>query len=281
MSVDVEAYLRRIGFHGPRQATLEVLHALCSAHVRTIPFENLDVLLQRPMSLQLAALEDKLVHRRRGGYCFEHHTLLHAVLTAMGFDARVLAARARVGASRDVTPPPTHACIAVELENATWLVDVGVGRASATAAIRVALGEEQATPHEPRRITRFGDDYMHQSKLGDRWEDIAQFSMRPMPVIDRQVAHWYTSTHPGSAFRHTLMVARSTPEGRITLRDRRLTTRHGSGLTQSRIEDATTLQSVLRASFGLMLGTVEVNALEQRLQAFERADDRLQHGGAH
>ncbi|MGH1342695.1 MAG: arylamine N-acetyltransferase family protein [Nannocystales bacterium] len=254
MSVGVDAYLERIGYRGSRDPNLAVLHNLCEAHVRAIPFENLDVLLQRPMPLELVALEDKLVRRRRGGYCFEHHTLLCAVLQTLGYDARILAARARIGASRDEMAAPTHAFVGVDLDGETWLADVGIGRASSSAALRFTLDEEQPTPHEPRRITRFGDDYMHEAKLGDRWEDVAQFSMRPMPRIDREVAHWYTSTHPDSTFRRSLMAARAASDGgRVTLRNGRLQVRRGADVAESQVDDGPGLQAVLLEHFDIEL----------------------------
>ena len=268
--MNVDAYLERIGYEGERVPSVPVLHALCEAHVCTVPFENLDVLLQRPMSIAADAVEDKLVRRRRGGYCFEHHTLLHGVLERLGFEARILAARARVGLGREEPAAPTHAFIGVQLEGETWLVDVGVGRASSTAALRFVLGEVQNTPHEPRRITRFGNDYMHEIEIGGRWEDVAQFSMRSMPRLDREVGHWYTSTHPDSTFRRTLMVARALPGGgRVALRDRRLRIRDGDQLTDAWVEDASALRRVLREHFGLAVDEAEVAALDRFLATLD------------
>jgi N-hydroxyarylamine O-acetyltransferase len=69
--IDLDAYFARIGFDGPRAPTLATLNAIVHAHVKAIPFENLDVLLGLPIDLAPAALEQKLIHGRRGGYCFE------------------------------------------------------------------------------------------------------------------------------------------------------------------------------------------------------------------
>ena len=83
--VDLPSYFRRIGYTGPRTATLEVLNGIMAAHVQSIPFENLDVLLGRPISLAPEDIARKLIAERRGGYCFEHNTLLLHVLEALGF----------------------------------------------------------------------------------------------------------------------------------------------------------------------------------------------------
>src|SRR5215467_3806047 len=79
--IDLDRYFARIGYHGPRDATLATLHGIANAHVQAIPFENLDVLLGRPIDLELAAIQRKLIDDRRGGYCFEQNSLLLAVLT--------------------------------------------------------------------------------------------------------------------------------------------------------------------------------------------------------
>jgi N-hydroxyarylamine O-acetyltransferase len=152
--MDLEAYLARIGYTGSRAPTLDTLHALTAAHAQSIPFENLDVLLGLGIELEPERAFDKLVRRRRGGYCFEQNTLFLRVLQTLGFEARALSARVRIDRPRGETPPRTHVFLRVEVGGRTWLTDVGVGGLSLTAAIRLDTGAEQATPHEPRRIVR-------------------------------------------------------------------------------------------------------------------------------
>src|SRR5450432_655081 len=223
---DIDAYFARIDCCGPREPTLPVLHAITSAHVQSIPFENLDVLLGRPIDLEIAALFRKLVCDRRGGYCFEQNGLLLHVLRALGFDASPLSARVRLHRPRDYVPPRTHMFIRVELEGESWLTDVGVGGASLTAAIRLRSDAEQSTPHEPRRIVREGVRLFHQVRFGTEWQDICEFTLEEMPAIDRELANWFTSAHPQSHFKDRLMVARALPDGgRLTLLNRELSTR--------------------------------------------------------
>ncbi|MGH3929258.1 MAG: arylamine N-acetyltransferase family protein, partial [Pseudonocardiaceae bacterium] len=83
-SVDVDAYLQRIG-HPRVPPSAGALRSLHEAHVRAIPFENVDVVLGTHRGLELDVISDKLVHRRRGGYCFEHALLIAAVLERLGF----------------------------------------------------------------------------------------------------------------------------------------------------------------------------------------------------
>src|SRR5262249_21152493 len=94
MTLDLTAYFDRIGFGGPAEPTLDVLQALVTAHTRTIPFENLDPVLGVPVDdLGPQALIDKLVHRRRGGYCYEQNGLFGYVLAEIGFRVRRLGGR--------------------------------------------------------------------------------------------------------------------------------------------------------------------------------------------
>ncbi len=260
---DLDAYFARLGLDGPRPPTLATLSAIVLAHIRAIPFENLDVLLGRGIDLDPAAVEHKLVHARRGGYCFEHNSHLLHVLGALGFAVTPLSARVRVNRARDYTPPRTHVFVRVDLDGTPWLADVGVGGLSPTAPLRLDTEAEQATPHEPRRLVRDGawdglamrgpDARMfHQVKLGDAWVDVCELTMEPMPPIDREVGNWFTSTHPRSHFRDRLMAARATGAGRITVLNRELTIRDRDGRAETRtIADPDELLAVLDDHFGL------------------------------
>ena len=264
--IDLDAYLHRIGHRGDRSPTLPVLAALQLAHVQTIPFENLDVLLGRGISLAPADIEQKLVHGRRGGYCFEQNTLFLHVLQALGYAASPLSARVRVGRPREFTPPRTHVFVLVVLDGERWLCDVGVGALSPTAPLRLDSELEQSTPHEPRRLIRHGAwasgdrrdpsaRVFHQVKLGSEWQDVCEFTLEVMPEIDREVANWFTSAHPLSHFKNRLMAARAVPGGRVTILNREFTRREsasGQGVTRV-LRDQDELLAVLASEFGIEL----------------------------
>jgi N-hydroxyarylamine O-acetyltransferase len=253
MNLDLDAYFHRIGYQGERAPTLAVLHELAACHAQAIPFENLDVLLGRRISLEPAALERKLVRERRGGYCFEQNGLLLAVLQALGYEARPLSARVRYQRPRDYLPPRTHLFVRVELEGQSWLVDVGVGAMSLTCALRLGTEAEQPTPHEPRRIVREGALLFHQVRFGEAWHDVSEFTLEEMPPIDRELANWFTSTHPDSHFKSRLLVARASPGGRRkTLLNRELTVREADGRSVVRtLERPAELLEVLAGEFDL------------------------------
>ncbi len=260
--LDVDAYFRRICLRRPSQATVESLHLIVAAHVQHIPFENLDVLLGRAISVQPADVEAKLVHAGRGGYCFEQNTLLLYVLRSLGYEASPISARVRLGRERDFTPARTHLFLRVEIDGETWLADVGVGALSCTAALRLQTGLLQPTPHESRRIVAQGQwqkelrspdaVLYHQAKLGEDWVDVCEFTLEPMPAIDREVANWYTSAHPDSHFRNRLIVARSNGTGRISLANRELKFRDSQGRAQTRqLSSSEEILGALRTHFDL------------------------------
>jgi N-hydroxyarylamine O-acetyltransferase len=261
--VDLAAYFERIRYGGPTQASVSTLQAITAAHVTAIPFENLDVLLGRPISLVPERITKKLVAERRGGYCFEQNTLLLHVLEALGFQVRALSARVRVLRPRDFVPPRTHVFLRIELDGASWLADVGVGGLSLTSVLRLEAEVSQSTPHEPRRIVREGDwsgferrapdaRLFHQAYFAGAWHDVYEFTLEEMPEIDRVVANWYTSAHPESHFRSRLVVARALPQGRATLTNRELTLRRLDGSADSQtLESPEQLLATLAQHFDL------------------------------
>jgi N-hydroxyarylamine O-acetyltransferase len=251
--IDLDAYFQRISYDGPTIPSLDTLNGILSAHVQTIPFENLDVLLGRPIELSPEGLQRKLVHGRRGGYCFEQNGLLLDVLQALGFDVVPLSGRVRYQRPRDYTPARTHLFLRVMIDDAPWVADVGVGALSLTYAIRFDVDGEQATAHEPRRIVSEHGRFFHQVRFGDEWHDVLEFTGEQMPPIDRELANWYTSTHPQSHFKARLIAARALPDGqRLTLLNREVSVRDRSGhAVTTAVATPDDLLTILSERFGL------------------------------
>ena len=252
-SLQLDTCFARLSYDGPREPTLPVLHALTAAHAQSIPFENLDVLLNRRIRLESDALFKKLVHDRRGGYCFEQNGLFLEVLGRLGFAVTPLSARVRLQRPRDFIPPRTHMFIRADIDGERWLSGVGVGALSLTCAIRLGTEDEQATPHEPRRIVRERSLLFHQARLGDAWHDVCEFTLEEMPAIDREVGNWFTSTHPLSHFRNRLIASRAASDGRhLTLLNDEFTVRQRDGTAVTRrVSSPEDLFAILAAEFGL------------------------------
>jgi len=176
--IDQDAWLARIGYSGPRAATLEALQGLVYAHATAIAYESIDVLLDRPPSLDPERLQAKMIQRRRGGYCFEQNMLFRAGLRSLGFDITSLQARVVRGLAIDAPRPALHMVLRVHLPEGPFLADVGFGNLAPTAPLVLFPMVEQDTPHERMRFTTMGDELVLQSWLGDRWEHIYRGSSR-------------------------------------------------------------------------------------------------------
>lgn len=251
-TVDLEAYRARIGYDGPLAATTAVLHALHFRHVCAIPFENLDVLLDRTLSLDFAALQAKLIHARRGGYCYEQNTFFAVVLRQLGFRVTPLIARVRWQIPPEVATPRSHMILRVDIDGSPWITDVGFGSIGLSAPLRLEPDVEQASPHEPRRLIRRGDYWVHQVRIGPEWHDAFQFTPDEVPPIDYEVANWYSNRHPRSHFQNNLIVTRVRPEGRTILFNREFTLRERDGRMEKReITSPDELFEVLARHFNL------------------------------
>ena len=246
----IDAYLGRIGVARPARADLDALAAIQWGHVTSIPFENLDILLGEPIRIDLPSVCAKLIDGRRGGYCFEHNTLLAAVLRELGYEVTTLAARVRWMAT--VPTPRTHMLLAVEAGGGRWLVDAGFGGTCPTAPIALAAGTEAQLHHDRYRLVEDGAGLMLQLWMPDAWTDLYWFTLEPQFPIDYEVANHFTSTHPSSHFTKAPTVARTTDAGRITLRGNELARRRGGQIERSPITDPEQYLAVLAGELGLV-----------------------------
>jgi N-hydroxyarylamine O-acetyltransferase len=247
-SLDLAAYLARVGLSAAPAPTAAGLAELHLAHATHIPFENLDVLLGKPIRLDLASLQRKLVRDRRGGYCFEQNLLFAAVLEAVGFRVTRLAARVRYRATRVLAR--THMLLAVDLADGRWVADVGFGGSGPLLPLRLVAGAEQPQFHWAYRLVEEGNAWVLQNRQHDGWQDFYVFTTERQEVVDYEVASYYVSTHPDSAFTRTLAAQLPTPEARHILRNRELTTERGTGTETREVRDDELLD-ILSRLFGL------------------------------
>lgn len=270
MALDLTGYFDRVGYDGPAAPTLDVLQGLMTAHTGSIPFENLDPLMGVPVDdLSPQALTDKLVHRRRGGYCYEQNGLMGYVLTEIGFRVRRLAGRvvwmlppdAPLGAQ-------THTVLAVTFPGSqgSYLVDVGFGGQTLTSPIRFETGNAQQTTHEPYRLNDRGDGLVLQALVRGEWKPLYVFGTQTVPQIDLKLGSWYVSTHPESIFVTGLMAALTTDDARYNLAGRNLTVHRADGSEKIRLDDAVAVVDVLSERFGIdVAGIGDRGALEARI----------------
>jgi len=270
-TVNIEAYLNRIKYDGPAdlKPNLESLCRLQMCHACTIPFENLDVILGVPIELDLVHVQHKLINANRGGYCFEQNSLMIAVLQELGYELEALSGRVRVGRTREMMAPRTHLFAKVMLDGDPWLVDVGIGGATPTEPLRFDTDQPQQTLHDTRRIIQ-GEDahglprWFHQILMDETWHDVCEFTGEHMPMIDREVGNWWTSTNPESKFRQNIMAAMAATDGsRHSLSTTKYVHRSaGEVLEQIDITTSKQMVSVLADRFGIELPIDTVFGIE-------------------
>ncbi|MEV5974087.1 arylamine N-acetyltransferase [Streptomyces sp. NPDC051921] len=264
MSIDLHAYLARIGRPGEPRPTLDVLRSVHRAHMEGIPFENLDPVLGSAPSLALPDLEAKLVHGERGGYCYEHNTLLAAALTAIGFRVTLLTARVLVGAKPGEIRPRTHMLMLTEVpgEPVPYVTDVGFGSIGAllepiplTAGVELHDAPRRHRlvrgPHEgPLELWKLQTYLVAQGE----WEDQYSFTVEPFQAPDYEVINWHIATNPRSPFARVVYVQRTAADAHLALTGRRFTETAVDGSRAERdLADADEVLKVLRDDFGIRL----------------------------
>ncbi|GAA3658864.1 arylamine N-acetyltransferase [Nonomuraea antimicrobica] len=211
--LDLDAYLSRIGYDGPLAPTARTLREVHLAHVRAIPFENVDVVLGRGALLDLGALQDKLVTGGRGGYCHEHNLLFAAALERLGFTLTRHLARIRLGRRH---LPRSHATLTVEADGRTWLADVGFGGEGLVEPIPFEEGAELTSGPWRWSLGRDGDFWVLHAG------DTELYALRPDEPhfpSDFEVANFYVANSPRSPFVRHVAVQRTTAGERIRLED--------------------------------------------------------------
>jgi N-hydroxyarylamine O-acetyltransferase len=259
---DLDAYLRRIGWEGERRADLATLRGVHLAHMGGIPFENLDALRRTAPSLAPADLMGKLVHSRRGGYCYEHNTLFTCVLEALGFEVTRLAARVVVGADRIESRPRTHMALLVEApgDPQPYLADVGFGAIGALLEpVPLTTGVEFQDAERLHRLVHAPHDgplelwvLQAHDRAKDDWEDQYAFTLEPFEEPDFEVINWHIGTNPRSPFTQRVYVQSVTAERHLLLNDRLLTdTRVDGTVVEREVTEEAEARRLLDEEFGI------------------------------
>ncbi|WP_248323196.1 arylamine N-acetyltransferase [Caballeronia sp. Sq4a] len=282
--IDLPAYFARIGFGGgDRPApTLDTLRALHLLHPQAIPFENLDVLLGRPIRIDLASIQRKLVMNRRGGYCYEHNLLFRSVLEALGFRVKSYAGRVLWGRDASAMPPRSHMLLVVELDEGAFVADVGFGGMTLSAPLALQGGLEQITPHGAFRLQRIDWDaglpnYRMEALIDGTWTAIYRFDFDPQYDIDYEMSNYFVSTYPQSIFVHHLLAARLAPGRRYGLFDQRLSLHdERDGTTHRELIGVEALRRVLSEDLGIRLpdadGSIASSDLDAALARLAQSD---------
>lgn len=263
--LDLDAYLTRIGVpvRPPSRAALDELH---EAHVRTFTFDNIDVLLDQHPGVSLDAVQDKFVHRGRGGYCFEHATLFAAATQRLGY-----ATERRLGRVGDpAASARTHCVVLVTVDDEPLLADLGFGL---TLLRPIALKDQATEDHGGwayqvrRTAVGIGNGWELRRAHNEGWELMHTHDELPVHPDDLVCGHHFTSTFPTSHFRHTLMVTRHTHPGEhVTVTHGAVTIRRPGQPTEHRPIDTAELAQLLRQLDVPLAGEEEQRLLARAAQ---------------
>jgi N-hydroxyarylamine O-acetyltransferase len=247
--MDLQAYSERINYTGIFDPSAETLRALHLAHATHIPFENLDILLGRPIRLDLDSLWRKLVEGRRGGYCFEQNALFAAVLEACGFSVTRLAARVRAGATG--IRPRSHMLLMVGVNDERSIADVGFGGEGLLYPIPFVLDQVVSHFAWKYRIIAQGSGYVLQSERPEGWLDLYSFTLEEQHPVDYEVSNYFTSTHPTSIFVRMMIAQLPGVDRRLTLLNRKLIERTPQGTSETLLPGDEAVLDTLARDFSL------------------------------
>lgn len=251
--MDVEAYLKRINYHGSLSVTPETLRDLQVAHLKAVPFENLSIHAGEPIVLEEDALFKKIVDEKRGGFCYECNGSFAGLLRALGFQVEMLAA----GVARrqgGFGPIFDHMALCVTLAE-RWLVDVGFGD-SFLEPLLLDSRDEQVQGTRSFRIDA-ENDYLILLRRndGEDWEPQYRFKLQPFGFPDYEEMCHFQQTSPESHFTQNVICSRVTEDGRITLSGMNLVTTTGPQRTrhEQMLSSREEYDRFLRDQFGIVM----------------------------
>lgn len=269
----IAEYLARIGLSSAPSPDIAGIDRLQRAHTQSIAFENLDIRLGRGIRIDSESVFDKLVQRRRGGYCFEQNRLFSNVLTELGIANRPLLARGRLNLPPESTPPRTHVCLLARVESEEWLLDAGFGGLY-IAPMRLIEGVVTRSGHRLRRVGAAGSPegqwWLERAAQpipadGDEtaadWQPQYSFDLFEVASDDlEQASHW-TSTRANTRFTTGHIASISLANGFASLNDRQLTIYGPDGKEVRQLDDPADYADVLRSVFHLQVSDSEARAL--------------------
>lgn len=238
-----------------REPSLAQLRTVHEAHLLAVPFENLSIHYGQPIILEDAALYEKIVRRRHGGFCYELNGLYAWLLRRLGFRVTLLSARV-AQADGGFTPEFDHMALWVhDVDGADWLADVGFGD-SFRQPLCLQPNVEQDGADGRRYRLRFeaADGSWLMQRCGDSgWESQYRFTLQPHIMADFADRCHFQQTSPDSHFTQKRVCSLALPNGRITLSDRRMiTTLHGVRVERE-LASEDEYRDVLAERFGIIL----------------------------
>ena len=247
---DSERYLERIGINSIDTLDKETLDRLILCHQRTVPFENLDIYdADTDILLNIPALFDKIVSRRRGGYCFELNAVFMSLLASIGYDCYALAVRV-VWNLPDVMPI-SHRATIVTIDGVRYFCDVGFGGPSPQNALYLDVDGLQVSGTNVFQVEKTeSGTVIHRTVNGEK-ERLLLFSESPCYPVDFLAFNEYQSKNKDSMFRKGRLVNLVTETGNKTITGNVLKIHDDCSTSEKTLSDERELKAALKEHFGL------------------------------
>lgn len=249
--MDIELYLKRINYDGPRDVSARTLRELHLAHLYAVPFENLSIHAHEPIVLDSEALFQKIVERRRGGFCYEANGAFASLLRALGFDVKMLSAEVARGRG-EFSQPFDHMALMVTVDGERWLADVGFGE-SFLEPLRIDTTDQQIQLDQAFKIVADGGHLVLLRFMEDGWEPKYRFTLEPHEFADYEEMCRFHQTSPQSHFTQNRLCSLATPEGRKTLSGMRYIESARDGRAERTLETTQEYERILREQFGITM----------------------------
>lgn len=248
----IDEYLARIAYTGSRMPTRDVLRVLHEHHMLAVPFENLDIHWKRPIVVDVDRFLDKILHQRRGGFCYELNGAFAALLRTLGFDVTMLSGRV-ISADGTFGPPFDHMALLVRLEDGSrWLADVGFGDSFLAPLSLDERGEQHDRAGNFRIVE--GEEWSMQVRHDDAWSTEYLFTLDAHEVSEYAPMCDFQQFSPQSAFTKKKVCSLATRDGRITLSTNKLVLTR-NGVREERSVEAGEWETVLKETFGIAQST--------------------------
>ncbi len=261
-TIGLDSYFRILDVQ-PANPSLQLVDELQKKHLARFSFNNIAVLLGRPISLDIGDIVQKIVVENDGGYCFEHNRLMHDVLSSLGFEVRCLIAR--VINNQDIDSPRTHRITLLKWQGDDYLIDVGFGANCLTFPIKIGqFNEADPKKQNFRIVLNKNQDYQLEIFTKAGYYSLYIFDLNRYTEADCLVGNFYSSQHPNANFVNNLVVSLILPDKVLSLKNN-VYHRIGAKSTEIiNINGHRKLQDILTSDFNIQVGTSECELLFQK-----------------
>jgi N-hydroxyarylamine O-acetyltransferase len=251
--MEIEEYLERIGYEGNTEPALGLLNALQKKYLLNIPFENLDIHYKIPIELNLANIFEKVVRKRRGGFCYELNGIFYELLNSIGFNVKMICARVFDQRQQIFSPEFDHLAIIVKIDSTDYLTDVGFGE-FAFSPLKIELNAIQNDDRGSFRIERYDELYYKVAKrAGENWVPEYMFTLKKRDLSEFKDMCHYNQTSPLSHFTQNKFCSLATENGRITVTANKIKITEGDGVTELQLNSDEDFQAALEKYFHIRL----------------------------